>query len=389
MSALAIIQVNLIRLFRDRMSLFFVFLLPVVLIVVLGVVYGGRTAPRLGIVAIDVGQLGSDLVADLRTGDMRLEIRDFADRAALGDAVERGTIEMGIVIPPGYDVTLRSGGTAEIAVVIQPTGPLALQQGVAAAIARQSAQVRAARLAVQLAVQQGASFDAALASARASQQTLPGIDVAVVDVGERTFPEGIGMFSLGAQSQLVLFMFLTSMTAATQLILTRQLGVTKRMFSTPTSAAMIVAGETLGRFAVAMVQGVFIVLVSALVFGVSWGNPLGATLLVVAFALVGTGAAMLIGSFATNADQAGTVGVFAGMLLGFLGGAMVPIELFGEPLRSLAHLTPHAWAIDGFRSLVFHGAGPLELTPVLGALLVFALVPLIVAVMRFRRTLAG
>ena len=97
MSALAIAQVNLTRLFRDRMSLFFIFLLPIVLIVVLGVMYGGRTSPRLGVVAIDVGQLGSDLVTGLRTGDMRLEIREFADRAALAGAVEQGTIEMGIV----------------------------------------------------------------------------------------------------------------------------------------------------------------------------------------------------------------------------------------------------------------------------------------------------
>jgi len=385
MSALAIAQVNLVRLLRDRVSLFFIFLLPVVLIVVLGVMYGGRTAPRLGIVAINVGQLGSDLVADLRTGDMALEVREFTDRAALADAVEQGTIEMGIVIPPGYDATLRSGGTTDIAIVSQPTGLLALEQGVRAAIARQSAQVGAARLAEQ----EGGTFEAALAGARDAQKTLSGVDVVVVDVGERMFPEGIGMFSLGAQSQLVLFMFLTSMTAATQLILTRQLGVSKRMFSTPTSAAMIVAGESLGRFAVAMVQGVFIVLVSALVFGVSWGDPLGATLVVVSFALVGTGIAMLIGSFANNADQAGTFGVFAGMLLGFLGGAMIPIEVFGEPMRTIAHFTPHAWAIDGFRSLIFDGAGVVELLPVLGVMLAFALVPLAIASLRLRRTLAS
>jgi ABC-2 type transport system permease protein len=76
------------------------------------------------------------------------------------------------------------------------------------------------------------------------------------------------------------------------------------------------------------------------------------------------------------------------MLLGFLGGAMIPIEIFGEPMRSIAHLTPQAWAIDGFRSLTFKGAGPAELAPVMGVLLAFALVPLAIAVMRFRRALA-
>jgi len=68
---------------------------------------------------------------------------------------------------------------------------------------------------------------------------------------------------------------------------------------------------------------------------------------------------------------------------------MIPIEVFGEPLRSIAHFTPHAWAIDGFRSLVFDGAGPVELAPILAVLLAFALVPLAIAVLRLRRTLAG
>jgi ABC-2 type transport system permease protein len=280
---------------------------------------------------------------------------------------------------------MRTGGTAEIAVLSQPEGALVIRQGVAAAVADQSAQVRAARLAAE----RGADFGIALARARQLQQTLPGVEVGVVDVGDRLFPTGAGMFSLGAQSQLVLFMFLTSMTAATQLILTRQFGVSRRMFSTPTSAATIVAGETLGRFGVAMVQGVFIVLLSALVFGVSWGDPLGASLLVVAFALTGTGFAMLIGTFATNADQAGTVGVFGGMLLGFLGGAMVPLEVFGEPLRTIAQFTPHAWAIQGLRALAFEGAGPAAIAREVAVLLAFGLVPLAVATWRFRRMLAG
>jgi ABC-2 type transport system permease protein len=385
MKALEIARINLVRLMRDRTSLFFVFLLPIVLIVVLGVIYGGRVAPRLGIVWTDDGAAAEDLVADLRVAEVKLEIKEFADAAALRDAVERGTIEMGIVIPPDYDAIMRSSGTAEIEVLSQPEGALVIREAVAAAVAKQSAQVRAARLAVE----RGDDFDAALARARVVQQALPGVDVPVVDVGDRLFPTGAGMFALGAQSQLVLFMFLTSVTAATQLILTRQFGVSRRMFSTPTSAATIIAGETLGRFGVAMVQGVFIVLLSALVFGVGWGDPLGASLLVVAFALTGTGFAMLIGTVAGNVDQAGTVGVFGGMLLGFLGGAMVPLELFGEPLRTIAQFTPHAWAIQGLRALAFEGAGPIGVAREVAILLAFGLVPLALATWRFRRMLAG
>ena len=384
MSALVIAQVNLVRLFRDRTSLFFVLLLPVVIIVVLGVMYGGRTAPRLGIVSAEGGPLGAELVTALENGDMRLEIKPFASDAELIDAVEEARIEMGLVIPPGYDSTLRSGGGVTIRLVAQPAGQIVLGEAVAAAVAEQSARVRAARLVED----EGAGgFDAGMEAARDAQAALPGVTVAVTDVGTRIFPEAMGMFSLGAQSQLVLFMFLTSMTAATQLILTRQLGVSRRMLSTPTSMGSILVGETLGRFAVAMVQGLFIVLVSTVAFGVGWGDPLAAGLLVVAFALVGTGTAMALGVFANNVDQAGTLGVFAGMMLGALGGAMVPIEVFSETLKTIAHLTPHAWALDGFRELVFRGGSVVQILPSLAVLLAFAAVTLGLGIWGLRRAL--
>ena len=51
------------------------------------------------------------------------------------------------------------------------------------------------------------------------------------------------------------------------------------------------------------------------------------------------------------------LGELLSLLLAVLRGAMVPLELFSTPMSELAYLTPHAWAIDGFRDLVFQGAG--------------------------------
>ena len=49
-------------------------------------------------------------------------------------------------------------------------------------------------------------------------QPLAGITVEEITVGETLFPNIGNPFALGAQSMTVLFMFLTSMTAATQLV---------------------------------------------------------------------------------------------------------------------------------------------------------------------------
>ena len=234
---------------------------------------------------------------------------------------------------------------------------------------------------------EGIPFDEALATARSVQDETAGVTVAVEQIGEGLFPATTGAFQPGAQSQLVLFMFLTSMTAATQLILTRQLGVSRRMVASPVRVSTILVGETLGRFGVAMLQGLFIVLLSAVAFGVGWGDPLAAGTIVVLFALVGTGAAMVVGVFSNNPDQAGALGIMAGMLLGALGGAMVPLEIFPEPMHTLAYLTPHAWAIQGLREVALRGGSVVDVLTELGALALYGVALMAIGTWQFRRIL--
>ena len=385
MNALLIAAVNVRRLLRDRISLFFVFVLPIVLIIVLGTMYGGRTAPRMGIVATGSGVLDKELVAAIRDGAVKLELKELATTEELRAKVEDGSLEIGLVVPPDYDTTLRNGGTAKVVILGKQESVIsALREAVDAAIAEQIAAVGAARLASS---RTGIPFDQALATARSVRSQMAGVTVSVEQVGEGIFPAGTGAFAPGAQSQLVLFMFLTSMTAATQLIVTRQLGVSRRMVASPVRVSTILVGETLGRFGVAMVQGLFIIVLSALVFGVSWGDPLAAGTLVVLFALVGTGAAMVVGAFSNNPDQAGALGVMAGMLLGAMGGAMVPLEIFPEPAHTIAYLTPQAWAIQGLREVALRGGTVVDVLQEMGVLVLYAVVLMAVGTWQFRRIL--
>ncbi len=183
-------------------------------------------------------------------------------------------------------------------------------------------------------------------------------------------------------------MFLTSMTAAANLVLTKNLGVSRRMFSTPTSATTIVIGEALGRYGVALMQGVFIVAVTALVFGVDWGDPLAATLIVATFGLVGAAVAMLIGAVSRNPDQAGSLGVAAGLGLGALGGAMVPSFFMPDAMLTIARFIPHFWAIEGFAELT-KGGDLAAVATNIGILLAYGAAILLIAAWRFRRTITG
>ncbi|HEV3014537.1 MAG TPA: ABC transporter permease, partial [Actinomycetota bacterium] len=234
----------------------------------------------------------------------------------------------------------------------------------------------------------GVSFDTALARARALAGGQEQVRVEATTIGGRedALPTG---FNYTAPANLVLFVFITSLAGAASLIEARRLGVTRRMLATPTTATTILIGQALSRFAVALLQGLIIFLVGWLLFGVDWGDPPAALLLVVTFALVGTGVGMLLGAVLRNAEQATSIGPPVGIALGMLGGCMWPLAIVPEPMRAVGHLFPHAWAMDAFIALIAKGESVAGIAPQLAVLAGFAAALLALATWRLRRTLVG
>jgi ABC-2 type transport system permease protein len=182
-------------------------------------------------------------------------------------------------------------------------------------------------------------------------------------------------------------LFLTAMTGAVALIETRRLGVARRMLATPTSPATVIAGETLGRVLIACVQALVIILGSALIFTVNWGQPVGVAAVVILFALVGAGAGIFVGTLFRNEQQAIGISLLLGLGFGALGGCMVPLEVFSPTMRNIAHITPQAWGNDAFAKLVGHGASITGILPQLGILAAYAVALLALAAWRLRRVL--
>jgi ABC-2 type transport system permease protein len=259
-----------------------------------------------------------------------------------------------------------------------------MSNSVDSAVAQQGALLRAAAFA---AAQGTAAFTDALETAAQVDETTPVVEVRQEALGEPFALDRLGQFDLGAYSELMLFVFLTSLTGSAALIQSRQLGVSRRMLSTPTPVGTILAGEALGRFGVAMVQGLFIMLGSALVFGVDWGDPLAAAVILVVFSLGASATGMLMGSVFKNDQQAGGIGVVVGLGLAALGGAMVPLAVmkeFAPTLWRVAHVTPHAWGIEAYEEIIIRGGSLLDILPQLAILLGFAAVVFVLASWRLR-----
>src|SRR4030066_1582612 len=111
---LAIGWANTKRFLRQRSNLFFTFVFPILLILLLGMMYGGGLGCRIGVhVAGDGGPLTGDLVEAL--DDLEdVDVVTYDSEAALTDAVQRGRVVAGVLVPADYDAALPGGGSGGV-----------------------------------------------------------------------------------------------------------------------------------------------------------------------------------------------------------------------------------------------------------------------------------
>lgn len=386
MKALVIAGVALRRLFRDRSNLFFVLVFPLLLVLLLGAAFGASGAQRVGIVGDPGDRLAERLTTALEQTDLVLVEVD--DEDALRSDVARGFLSAGIVLPADLEAATLERPRS-IPLVLRPdAGSLAARATIEGAVARESSRMVAVEVARELSGRDG---EALLTAVDLARRGLADVAVSTSEVGTEDPLEaefaGLGRFDLGASSQLFLFTFLTGLAGGAGLIEVRQLGVARRILGTPTSPRQQVLGTTGGRVLIALFQAAYIVAATVLLFGVDWGDPVATAAVVVLFCLVAGGAGTLLGAAMRTTSQASGVAVGLGLGAAALGGSMAPIELFPDALRTVAHVTPHAWANGAMAEIVRRDGGLLDVVPQLLALAGFAVVLLGLGSWQLRRVL--
>lgn len=380
----AIVAANLRRQLRDRTGLFFLIVMPFVVITLVGFALGGRSGGErvpVGVVATGDGAGTAALLQRLAAAP-DLEVVPVDDAAALRDGVRQGRFAAGLVLPPGLDAS--PPPPALLLEFVEPPGGqagAAARGAVQAVVSAEAGQREALRSAL------GTGADPARAEALVADATAVTRPITVtataLDGGDAT-PTG---FAYTSPANLVLFTFINSMAVAGALVETRRLGISRRALAAPVRPGAVLLGEAVSRFLVAALQAGLIVVGSSLLFGVRWGDPWATGAVLAVFCLVATGAAMLVGSLLRSGSQASAVGPPIGIVLGMLGGCLWPADVGGPVLAAVGHVFPHAWAMDALLVLSGPGRG---LTDVLLPLLVLAAMAAVLlgaALLLFRRSM--
>jgi ABC-2 type transport system permease protein len=174
-------------------------------------------------------------------------------------------------------------------------------------------------------------------------------------------------------------------TIASAIFRERNEGTFRRLQAAPLSKANMMIGKLLPYYLINLLQIVIMFAIGVLVFHIGLGHdPVALILVSLASALTATGMGFMLAALGKTQEQAGSLGTLLAVVMAAVGGMMVPTSVMPHFMRALSQFTPHAWALTGFQDVMVRGLGVMEILPVVGMLLVFALGFWAVGIWRFR-----
>jgi ABC-2 type transport system permease protein len=355
---------------RDKKSLLFLALMPIAFTLIFGFAFRWQEKkPRLpvGWVNRDPGGALSTRLHDLVAANVAIELVAVeGDDATIEERVEDEEYAAVAVVPEGFSAHALAGEPMPLTLIVPnsmagQTATTAIQ----AATKRLLGAVEAAQLSVEAvatrhpfadATMRQVALEANLAQAMAAWQQ-PAFSV---DLEPATGAQARGRppsgFQQSSPGMLVQFAIFGLMSSATVLVLERKEGTLKRMLAAPVPRVASMAGHLLALFSIAFLQGLLLVVLGQLAFGVNYTRePLGTLLMLVALGLWVTSLGLLIGALAKTELQVMTFAFIAMILFAALGGAWFPLETAGSAFSRVGHLLPTAWAMDGLQNIVVRG----------------------------------
>ncbi len=188
-----------------------------------------------------------------------------------------------------------------------------------------------------------------------------GLEVSFLDSdGKGWLKRGAHRYQILVPSFLVLFLFFMGLPMSGTFVQERERRTWNRIRLAPVNLSAVLIGKTLPYLVLAITQGSVLLLLGGWLLGMSWGNPksnlptnlcwLG--LMVTSSSIAAVGLGLLVATLARTMAQVSMWGLLPSLGLALLGGCIIPRELFPEDTRWISLLTPHGWALDGFRELL-------------------------------------
>jgi ABC-2 type transport system permease protein len=378
---------DLMELFRNRMGLVLLILMPIFMMTMVGFIYPSETSMNnvsIALVNEDTGFSGynfsSIFITTLNSINDEADMMKLKDASSLEDVremIQTGDASGGIIISSDFTANIIAGQQGTITIVTDQSNPQmsAIIQTVLGEVIEQMGTALA-----QQNVAEQLNIDPSSALA-----VVEPFNVQVKGSVEGDFSY-FDFIAPGIMAMTVMMSVMTGLPAA--ISHEREVGTLDGMMVAPINRLSVILGKTLAQMARGILQGTLILVLATILFGVTvHGNILlvFALLLLGVFSFVGLG--VVLTSFAKEQETAVMLMTTIMFPMMFLSGVFFPIEQMPWFMQAISKVLPLTYVADTLRKVMVLGADIPMLTNELAILIGFGTVMIAIAVPVFKRAM--
>jgi ABC-2 type transport system permease protein len=381
---------DLMELFRNKMGLIMLVLMPIFMMSMVGFIYPSDTSisdVSIALVNDDEGHAGypsasAMLVAALEqmsTDTGMMTITNASSFDEVRDMIQSGEIDGGIVISSNFTSSLIMGKQGIVTIVTDESNPqmsMSLQFALKEVFEQIGTWV--AEQNVQLLSPTTVNATNSLAIVKPYSVRTEG-----------SVPGELSYFDFMAPGLMAMTVMMSVMTGLPAAIShEREVGTLDGMMVAPINRLTIILGKTLAQTARGLLQGTLILTLAVVLFGVTIH---GSILLIFALLLLGVfsfvGLGVVITSFAKDQETAMMVMMTLMFPMMFLSGVFFPIQQMPWYMQDISRALPLTYAATALRKVMVLGANIGMITTELAVLIGFGVVMTAIAVPVFKRAM--
>ncbi|MBS1247008.1 MAG: transporter [Proteobacteria bacterium] len=357
----AIIQKEVRQLLRDRLTFAMIVGIPMMQIILFGYAINTDVRHLRGAVADEAGtQLSRELVDAVQASQVLDMTRRARDAAELEQLLRVGEIDVGVYIPRDFERRLQQADRPAAQLLVDGSDPVLV------GTARGLTGMTLRNVTATPVEPQGALFEVRNyynPERRSAVFVVPGL--------------------IGVILTMTMVLF-----TAVAIVRERERGNLEMLITTPVKSAELMLGKILPYVLIGIIQVTLIMGLGLIIFHVPVnGTVLDVYLASLLFIAANLSLGLVISTAVQNQFQAMQMTFFFFMPSILLSGFMFPFDGMPRPAQLFAELLPLTHFVRLIRGIMLRGAGLFELIPEMRALLIFMVVTLTLATLRFRKRL--
>src|SRR5512136_1714237 len=370
---LSIMRKELIQITRDRRIVIITFIQPIIMLFLLGFAATSdvRNVPA-ALFDQDHSKAARDLLAAYEAADYFQFNHDVSSVDEIRQLVESGAVKAALIIPPDYGKRLAAGEQAQVQFVIDGADPTI------------------AATALGAAVQIGQTKSTAVMRAQLAARGQAGGVASPIDVRTQVWynPDLVSAYFLIPGLVGTILQQLAVMLTAASIVRERERGTIEQLIITPIRSWELIVGKVTPYVGLAFFNVLEVLIIGLVVFKVPMIGNIG-LLLAVSMLFLATvlGIGLFISTAAKTQQEAQMLGMLIQLPSLFLAGIFFPIAAMPPFLQTLSYFIPLRYFNEIVRAIMLKGADLQDVRSQVLARVIFAVVIMGAAMLRFRKRL--